>query len=165
MEATHITNITHAIQLAVAPVFLLTAIATLINVLNARLGRTIDRRRLLEKMMFESADNTLRVAVLRDERGLQIHRLHVIYWAILSAVSSALLICLVIVGAFIGALLEFEVSRLIAVLFILAVVSMVFALVLFLREVYLMIDAHDIYNETLHIKPTLSQERHSSSIK
>ena len=161
MEATHITNITHAIQLAVAPVFLLTAIATLINVLNARLGRTIDRRRLLEKMMFESADNTLRVAVLRDERGLQIHRLHVIYWAILSAVTSALLICLVIVGA----LLEFEVSRLIAVLFILAVVSMVFALVLFLREVYLMIDAHDIYNETLHIKPTLSQERHSSSIK
>ena len=109
--------------------------------------------------------STWRVAVLRDERGLQIHRLHVIYWAILSAVSSALLICLVIVGAFIGALLEFEVSRLIAVLFILAVVSMVFALVLFLREVYLMIDAHDIYNETLHIKPTLSQERHSSSIK
>lgn len=165
MEPNHITNITHAIQLAVAPVFLLTAIATLINVLNARLGRTIDRRRALEKMMFESADNPKRVAVLDSERALQIHRLHVIYWAILSAVSSALLICLVIVGAFIGALLEIEVSRLIAVLFILAVVSMVFALILFLREVYLMIDAHDIYGEALHVKPTLSQERHSSSIK
>ena len=49
MEPTHIANITHAIQLAVAPVFLLTAIATLINVLNARLGRTIDRRRYLRK--------------------------------------------------------------------------------------------------------------------
>ena len=45
IETTHITDITHAIQLAVAPVFLMTAIATLINVLNARLGRTIDRRR------------------------------------------------------------------------------------------------------------------------
>ena len=165
MEPNHITNITHAIQLAVAPVFLLTAIATLINVLNARLGRTIDRRRALEKMMFESADNPKRVAVLDSERALQIHRLHVIYWAILSAVSSALLICLVIVGAFIGALLEIEVSRLIAVLFILAVVSMVFALILFLREVYLMIDAHDIYGEALHVKPILSKERHSSSIK
>ena len=115
--------------------------------------------------MFESADNPKRVTVLDSERALQIHRLHVIYWAILSAVSSALLICLVIVGAFIGALLEIEVSRLIAVLFILAVVSMVFALILFLREVYLMIDAHDIYGEALHVKPTLSQERHSSSIK
>jgi hypothetical protein len=165
MEPTHITNITHAIQLAVAPVFLLTAIATLINVLNARLGRTIDRRRLLEKMMFESADCSERVAVLKSERALQVHRLHVIYWAILSAVASALLICLVIVGAFIGALLEFEVSRLIAVLFILAVVSMVLALILFLREVYLMIDAHDVYADPLQAKPTLSQERHSSSIK
>ena len=50
-------------------------------------------------------------------------------------------------------------------LFILAVVSMVFALILFLREVYLMIDAHDVYGEALHVKPILSQERHSSSIK
>ncbi len=163
MEPTHITDITHAIQLAVAPVFLLTAIATLINVLNARLGRTIDRRRLIEKMMFDSADNPLRVEVLRSERALQVHRLHVIYWAILSAVASALLICLVIVGAFVGALMTIEVSRIIAVLFILAVVSMIFALMLFLREVFLMIDAHDTFGEAL--KPTLPQERNSSSIK
>lgn len=153
MDATHITDITHAIQLAVAPVFLLTAIATLINVLNARLGRTIDRRRLIEKLAFECADNPERVAVLHSERSLQVHRLHVIYWAILSAVASALLICLVIVGAFLGALLSVEVSRLIAVLFILAVVSMIFALMLFLREVYLMIDAHDTFGEAL--KPSL----------
>jgi len=43
----HLTDITHVIQLAVAPVFLLTAIATLINALNIRLGRGIDRRRLI----------------------------------------------------------------------------------------------------------------------
>ena len=163
MEPTHITDITHAIQLAVAPVFLLTAIATLINVLNARLGRTIDRRRLIEKMMFDCLDNPTRVAVLQSERSLQVHRLHVIYWAILSAVASALLICLVIVGAFVGALMTVEVSRIIAVLFILAVVSMIFALMLFLREVYLMIDAHDTFGEAL--KPALPQTRHSSSIK
>ena len=47
----HISDIAHAIQLAVAPVFLLTAIGTLINVLNARLSRSIDRRRALDKMM------------------------------------------------------------------------------------------------------------------
>src|SRR5690349_7337800 len=38
----------HAIQLSVAPVFLLTAIATLIGVLAGRLGRIIDRARDLE---------------------------------------------------------------------------------------------------------------------
>ena len=45
---THITDITHVIQLAVAPVFLLTAIGTLITALNNRLGRVIDRRRVLQ---------------------------------------------------------------------------------------------------------------------
>ena len=48
---THITDITHVIQLAVAPVFLLTAIGTLITALNNRLGRVIDRRRVLQERL------------------------------------------------------------------------------------------------------------------
>ena len=82
---------------------------------------------------------------LFNECQLHKHRLKIIYWAILSAVASALLICLVVVGAFVGALIGVEVSRAIAIFFILSIVAMVFALVLFLREAYLMIEAHDIY--------------------
>ena len=41
----------HAIQFAVAPVFLLTAIATLIGVLAGRLGRIIDRARVIEERL------------------------------------------------------------------------------------------------------------------
>ncbi len=44
---THVGDITHVIQLAVAPVFLLTAIAALITTLNARLGRIVDRMRVI----------------------------------------------------------------------------------------------------------------------
>ena len=51
----------------------------------------------------------------------------------------------VVVGAFVGALISVEVSRGIAVLFILSIVALVFSLILFLREAYLMIEAHDIY--------------------
>jgi len=40
-------DIAHVIQLAIAPVFLLTAVGTLLNVLASRLGRTVDRRRVL----------------------------------------------------------------------------------------------------------------------
>ena len=40
----HVNDIARVIQLAVAPVFLLTAVATHINALNIRLGRAIDRR-------------------------------------------------------------------------------------------------------------------------
>ena len=48
---THISDITQVIQLAVAPVFLLTAIGTLITALNNRLGRVIDRRRVLQERL------------------------------------------------------------------------------------------------------------------
>jgi uncharacterized membrane protein YoaK (UPF0700 family) len=49
------------------------------------------------------------------------------------------MICLVIVGAFVGALLTIEVSRMLAICFILAMICMVASLLLFLREVFLML--------------------------
>lgn len=135
---THITEISHAIQLAVAPVFLLTAIATLINVLNMRLSRSIDRRRQLEQHIRDAIDANS-VAHFEAERVLHVHRLRVIYLGILTAVISALMISLVVVGAFVGALFEYEVSRIIAILFILAMVAMIASLSFFLREVFLML--------------------------
>ena len=41
--------ITNNIQLALAPVFLLTAVATLINAISTRLARTVDRMREIQK--------------------------------------------------------------------------------------------------------------------
>jgi hypothetical protein len=41
--------ITNNIQLALAPVFLLTAVATLINAISARLARTVDRMRAIQQ--------------------------------------------------------------------------------------------------------------------
>ena len=46
--STDITSIAHVIQLAVAPVFLLSGIAALLNVLNTRLSRIVDRARQLQ---------------------------------------------------------------------------------------------------------------------
>ena len=57
----HLTEITAVIQLAVAPVFLLTAVGTLINVLSTRLARVIDRSRDLEERIAHGAE-------LADER-------------------------------------------------------------------------------------------------
>lgn len=135
---THITDITHAIQLAVAPVFLLTAIATLINVLNARLSRSIDRRRALDKFI-EDSTHPASIARMNTERLLHTARLRVIYFGIFSAVLSALMICLVVMGAFVGALMSTDVSRAVAILFILAMISMLTSLIFFLYEVFLML--------------------------
>ena len=45
---THIMAIAEVIRLAVAPVFLLTAIATMVNAMNSRLVRVVDRRRVMQ---------------------------------------------------------------------------------------------------------------------
>src|SRR5438105_15950487 len=144
---THITDITHVIQLAVAPVFLLTAIGTLITALNNRLGRVIDRRRILqERLPGGIAQPTPRsTAHARDdaivEMRAELHRLarraRLIYFSILAAVTAALLVCLVVACAFIGALLTIELSKAVAVLFILSMCALVVSLALFLRAIFL----------------------------
>ena len=132
---THIGDITHAIQLAVAPVFLLTAIGTLITALNNRLGRAVDRRRVLQERLQRAAQDD--VAQLLAELATLARRSRIIYFAILGAVAAALLVCLVVVCAFIGALLSIDLSKAVAVLFILSMCALVVSLGLFLREIFL----------------------------
>lgn len=130
---THITDIAHVIQLSVAPVFLLTAISTLIAGMNTRLGRIIDRRRVVT----DALQNKAATPSDTEELVLLARRRHLIYLAILFAVVAALLVCFVVAGAFLGALISADLSRLVAGLFILAMGSMIAALSLFLREIYL----------------------------
>ena len=68
-------------------------------------------------------------------------RTRLIYYAIVSAVIGGLLICLVVAGAFIGALVSVDISRIIAVLFIMAMFSLIACLSLFLREIFLAVTA------------------------
>jgi hypothetical protein len=137
----HITDITHVIQLAIAPMFLLTAIGTLIAVLNVRLGRNIDRRRLMEEKLRGSTENKQTDEHRARQRELRLlaRRVRLIYFAMLSAGLGALLVCLVVAGSFIGALVAVDISREVAVLFILAMFAVIGCLGLFLREVHLVV--------------------------
>jgi Protein of unknown function (DUF2721) len=139
----HITDITRVIQLAVAPVFLLTAIGTLIAVLNVRLGRNVDRRRLIEEELRGTAENKQTDEQRAPQRELRLlaHRIRLIYFAMLSAGLGALLVCLVVAGAFVGALVAVDISREVAVLFILAMFAVIGCLSMFLREVFLAVTA------------------------
>lgn len=132
----HLGDISRVIQLAVAPVFLLTAIATLISAMNVRLGRIVDRRRVV----FDRAEQARDGGVAADaaaELAVLARRSRLIYFAIFFAVLSALLVCLVVAGAFIGALMAYDLARVVAALFVLSMFSMITGLSLFLREIYL----------------------------
>ena len=131
----HIVDISHQIQLSVAPVFLLTAIGTLNNALAGRLARAVDRRRVLEEIVGtlegEGRDKAL------DELANLSHRVQLVLWSMALAVLSGLFVCLLIGTAFVGAFIALDLSRPVAVLFVAAVVALSLTLVLFMREVFL----------------------------
>jgi hypothetical protein len=131
----HLTDVSRVIQLAVAPVFLLTAIATMINALNTRLGRIVDRRRVVRERA--GPPGTASDPAAEAEIAMLVRRSGLVYYAIFGAVLSALLVCLVVAGAFLGALLGVDLARPVAALFIAAMLAMIAALGLFLREVFL----------------------------
>jgi Protein of unknown function (DUF2721) len=128
-------SVAHVIQLAVAPVFLLTAIGTLLSVMTNRLSRVIDRARLLE--------NKLESAPAESVAGLHTHlatlsrRAKLINRAITLSTATALLVCTVIAILFLGDFLQFNITIPVAVLFITAMLLLVLALLSFLREIFL----------------------------
>jgi NADH:ubiquinone oxidoreductase subunit 3 (subunit A) len=131
----HVPEIASVIQLAVAPVFMLTAVGTLLNALNARLGRAVDRRRHLEHHLASLPQAEAGEA--RNELAQIGLRIRYAYLAILFSVLSSVFVCLLIAGAFIGAFVALDFSRVIGAMFVFAVVALLVALLLFLREIFL----------------------------
>jgi len=132
----HVFDITRVIQLAVAPVFLLTAIGTIINALANRLGRAVDRRRVLEQELVSSQEGETRDGMVRELHILA-KRIKLVLWSMALSVLSALLVCLLIGTAFAGAFISLDLSRPVAMLFFVAVLALSIGLVFFMREVFL----------------------------
>ena len=130
-----IQDITHVIQLSVAPVFLLTAVGTILNVLVNRLARVVDRARRLGERLEEMTERA-RPPIEAELRVLARRRRFVNY-AITLGTTAALLVCLVIAVAFLGFILHADFSGALAGLFIAAMLAFIGALVFFLREIFL----------------------------
>jgi hypothetical protein len=128
-----VSAIAHVIQLAVAPVFLLTGVGAMLGVLTSRLARIIDRARVLEEM-HSSADAERRPHLETDLRTLAT-RVGLINRAISLCTTCALLVCAVIAALFVGAFLETDLSVLVGLMFIAAMLTLIGALVSFLREI------------------------------
>jgi hypothetical protein len=130
-----ITDVAHVIQLAVAPVFLLTGIGAILSVLINRLGRVVDRFRQLEKLPDDITEAARSAA--RSEMNRLARRARMVHWAIGFCTGSALLVCIVIATLFVGAVTGVQTPGIIATLFILAMLALVAGLLCFLREIAL----------------------------
>ena len=136
-EAHILSSIADTIQLAVAPVFLLTGLGALLSVLTGRLARIVDRARKLEKNRREQRGAEL-LASRRELLGLM-ERIKLINWAISLCTVAELLVCVLSACLFLADLLSYPIQTLLAILFVGAMLSMTVGLMLFLREIYIAI--------------------------
>ncbi|MEO8119418.1 MAG: DUF2721 domain-containing protein [Rhodoferax sp.] len=134
--AVDLATVTHGIQLAVAPVFLLTAVAAMIGTVAGRLARIIDRARILEDRI-EAAPAGDAMTPAYDELGSLRVRGRLVNICIALLTFCAILIGLTIVALFIGETTEMQILRLATVSFLSGVVCFLLALLCFLTETVL----------------------------
>lgn len=132
-EDTAIAAVGHAIQLSVAPVFLLSAIGAMLAVMSNRLSRIIDRARSVDSHMAAAAP-TERDAWKR-ELDVLVARARLMNRAITLCTVTALLVCSTVATLFLGVFFQVPVVLPVAGLFVLAMAMFIIGLLFFLREI------------------------------
>ncbi len=130
------TALASVIQIAVAPVFLLAGISGFLNVMSGRLGRIVDRARFVERRSAALSDVS-RQEVSQRELKILWRRVSIINWSIGLCTTSALTVSAVVVSLFAGNFWDIHIYKLVSGLFVLALTLLIFALLLFLKEVQL----------------------------
>ena len=127
-------DVAHLIQVALTPIFLISAIGVTLNVLTSRLSRIVDRARAMESEVcrpdYQAGGRDLHAAL-----SVMARRARYIYAAITLITLSALLIALVVVMLFVNAFAHWDLAAFIAIMFILSMLSFAGALTAFLIEV------------------------------
>jgi hypothetical protein len=131
--ATDLDTVTHGIQLAVAPVFLLTAVSAMIGTVAGRLARIIDRARLLEDRIEAAPQGDPMAAAYRELKQLRL-RGRLVNTCVALLTFCAILIGLTIVALFLGETTEMQIFRIATIFFLSGVSCFLLALLCFLTE-------------------------------
>lgn len=137
MPAEALPTVAHVIQLAVAPVFLLTGIASLLGVTTNRLSRVVDRTRSLDAELSLLADGADDSDPRRVELETLYRRAALVSRAITLFTITALLVCSVVGLLFVGHFIGTRISWVVAALFFSAMLTLIVGLLCFLREILL----------------------------
>lgn len=127
-----VNTVAEIVRLAVAPVFLLSGIASFVNVCTSRLSRIVDRSRDIEPKLLASrgAEHDRWLGELR----VLDRRMRLVSWAISLSVLSAVLICAVVVLLFSASLSRLHVAAAIASLFTGSMIAIGAGFAIFLVE-------------------------------
>ncbi|MET0136794.1 MAG: DUF2721 domain-containing protein [Sphingobium sp.] len=130
-----VTDVAHIIQLALAPVFLLTGVGAFLNVCTGRLARIIDRARAISPLILTTQGREHDLLV--NELRVLDRRMGIVDTAILLSVISAGLVCLVVVLLFASEVIGRPLGTVIALLFIASMLSQFAAFASFIVEIRL----------------------------
>jgi len=147
-------DIGHIIQLAIAPVFLLTGVGTTLGVLTNRLSRIIDRSRVVQERIGRASE-VERLGASAELKVLY-RRAHLISRAVTLSTCCGLLVCLVIAALFVGDLLNLGLSRYIAGMFVLAMLALIGSFIYLLREIL-------IATRTMWLHKFMTEEKQDAS--
>lgn len=145
-----VSQVAQTIQLALAPVFLLTGIGAFLNVCVGRLARIIDRARNVEKLILTTRGKE-HDRLVAEIRVLD-RRMSVVNSAIFLSVASACAVCLVVILLFAGNLFNAHLGTAIAVFFSLSMLLQATAFATFIQEIRLASRIIHIRNEVLYHK-------------
>ena len=130
-----VSTIAHVIELAIAPVFLITGISSLLAVMSNRLARIIDRSRQIEAKwhdldIIQTADAEAELASLSKRAKLASFSINFCAFA-------ALMVCLLIATLFLDAFIGTNLRWFVGGLFVLSMCTLSGGIVCFLREVHI----------------------------
>lgn len=125
-------DIGHIIQLAIAPVFLLSGVCTNLIVLTNRLARIIDRSRVLEdRLDVAYSDPYL------NELDVLYRRSHLINMSIALSTACGLFVCVIVAMLFLGDITNLGLDKYIAGTFVVSVLCLVGSFISLLREIFI----------------------------
>jgi len=127
-------DVGHIIQLAVAPVFLLSGVGVTLGLFVQRISRIVDRARAIEDRPVHSPQEA---EELRISLEVLARRARYINTAITLGTISGLLVTLTVVMLFASAFIKVKLAGVIAVVFVAAMLTLTSALMMFLIEVRL----------------------------
>jgi len=128
------------LQLATGPVILISGVGLLLLSFTNRLGRLIDRSRLLHRERL-SGPNPAQKILLEAQIDLIDRRAGILRRAITLAGVTVLLVSVLILVLFLAALFHLELGAVIIALFSLALLALIGAMISFLREITLSLEA------------------------
>ena len=138
-------TIAQSIRDAIAPVFLMSGVATMLNVMTTRFSRIVDRYRTL-------MNTNPQTVITGSELMIMNRRSRVMHWAIAFCTICALLVCVLIAVMFISTELDFAPNRIVSLLFVASMISLTLGLLLFLYEIHLATETLAVLGETHGVK-------------